>query len=285
MKKSIFICVVLLCCSNTVMAGCSGDKMLKGWCWPTGTDNIGNYLNFGEQNSNYHNRHHLAQDIDANEGDAVYAIADGEVLHVRDNISGYGGLKNCSPTHTDNIPGAGIIIKHRTIDNQEFIALYAHLKNVQVGATVVVGQKIGEVRNYTACGSRMDHLHFGIRFPNNDDSNRWAGYELGGNYYNFINPINFLNAHYPLNLSVGYRIISNTTWYNSVSIAWAPANVPCDKASVWAYNETCSAENNHAGICQTAYDELVDMAYWKYGGDDWQTIFFGDIDDFQDLCY
>lgn len=84
---------------------------------------------------------------------------------------------------------------------------------------------------------------------------------------------------------IKYRVISDSDNYNSVSIAWLPANVPCNKASVWSYNETCSAEYSHSSICQTAYDELVDIKPWKYNQSDWETIFFGDIDDFQDLCY
>jgi hypothetical protein len=278
MKKKIFICVTFLCFSNTVMAGCSGDKMSKGWCWPTGTDNIGNYLDFGERNPNYHNRHHLAQDIDANEGDAVYAIADGEVLHARNDVGGYGGLKNCSPTHTDSIPGAGVIIRHKTVDNQEFIALYAHLKNVQVGTTVVAGQKIGEIRNYTACGSRMDHLHFGIRFPNNDDSNRWDGYELGGNYYHFVDPINFLNTHSPRIIT--WREIKEYApgWAIPTTIHWWPGDVPCEDAEKWCYYGVC--EGNSKSACSLAYNDLIAIKPYKYATEEWIDTFFGTQEEF-----
>lgn len=79
----------------------------------------------------------------------------------------------------------------------------------------------------------------------------------------------------------GYRIISE----DQTSIAWWPSDVPCNKASIWAYNQTCSAENSHPGICQTAYDELRNIDPWKYSGSNWRTIFFGDIDDFQNFCY
>ncbi len=285
MKGKMWLVVLAVCFyGNSVFAGtCPGDVMPNGWCWPTGTNSIGNYLGYNQPNPNYHNRKHLAQDIDANEGDNVYAIADGVVLRTKNDVGGYGGLKNCTPSHADSIPGAGVIIQHTSSNGDKFIALYAHLKNVHVGLKVRAGEKIGEIRNYTACGSRMDHLHFGIRFPALDDSHRWAGYELNGAYYNFVNPINFLNTHYP---KLDYRLISEQNVYGqTVSIAWAPADVPCDKASIWSYNETCSAEYSNAGTCQLVYDELKDIDFWKYNGDDWHTIFFGSISDFQELCY
>ncbi len=229
----VLVSVVTVFDIVAVKAACHGEKMLNGWCWPTGTSNIGNYLGFGERNPNYQNRHHLGQDIEANEDDDVYAIADGRVLYARDDVGGYGGLENCTPTHTDSIPGAGIIIEHTTVDGEKFIALYGHLKNVQVGETVDAGQKIAKIRNYTACGTRMDHLHFGIRFPANEDDNRWAGYESNNNYYHFVDPINFLNTHYPyIDFSddstvkeIKARIVGNYGWY--------PPNADCFDAIGW----------------------------------------------------
>ena len=223
--------------SGSVFAGpCPGETMPNGWCWPTGTSSIGNYLGYNKSNPYYNNRRHLAQDIDADEGDPVYAIADGVVLYVRNDVGGYGGLKNCRPNHADSIPGAGVIIQHTALggeNGQEFITLYAHLKNVHVGSTVKAGEKIGEIRNYTACGSRMDHLHFGIRFPFRDDSHRWAGYESGGDYYGFVNPINFLNTHHPKRLFFEKEELKVASFPGAENIAWYPRDKECDEAERW----------------------------------------------------
>ena len=151
---------------------------------------------------------------------------------------------------------------------------------VSEGDTVNADTKIGEVCSYIWCGSRMDHLHLGVRFPANDDSNLWAGY--GSSDKGFVDPMEFFQTHSPyIPIPTNYRFVSD----QGVSIAWAPADVPCDKASTWAYNETCSAEYSNPGTCQLAYDELKDIDFWKYNGDDWNTIFFGSISDFQNLCY
>jgi len=274
------VCYLFILMSNNVLASCHGQKMSKGWCWPTGTSSIGSYLDYDRPNPNYDNRMHLGQDIDADENDAVYAIADGIVLYNRSNVGGYGGLTNCSPNHADSIPGAGVIIKHKTLNGEEFFALYAHLKNVHIGSTVIKGEKIGEIRNYTACGSRMDHLHFGIRFPAVDDNYRWAGYEKNGNYYGFVDPIHFLNTHHPLNLSFYFWIREQ----NNEIIAWTPADVPCNKAKVWAYHGTCDASNSNPGICQIAYDELKAIDSDEYDRNFWRTMFFGSIEEFNQQC-
>ena len=70
----------------------------------------------------------------------------------------------------------------------------------------------------------------------------------------------------------------------NIHIAWSPSNVPCDKARVWSYNQTCSAENSHPEICQTAYDELLQANYNEYSKDKYNTMFFGSIKDFQQFC-
>ncbi len=69
-----------------------------------------------------------------------------------------------------------------------------------------------------------------------------------------------------------------------VYIEWSPSNVPCDKARVWAYNQTCSAENSYPGICNVAHYQLLQKDYDKYSQDKYNTIFFGSIEDFQQLC-
>ncbi len=68
-------------------------------------------------------------------------------------------------------------------------------------------------------------------------------------------------------------------------IAWSPSNVPCNKARIWSYGQTCSAQNSNPEICNTAYDQLLQENYYEYSKDKYDTIFFGSIEDFQQLCH
>ena len=264
-----------------VAAQCPGDKMANGWCWPTKTSNIGNYLGWHGYNPGF-SGNHLAQDIDADEDTDVYSIADnGTVLKSRNDVSYYGGATNCSSDGSGtSIPGGGVVIRYVDSNDQSFDVLYAHLKNVYVsdGESVNSNTKIGKIRNYTWCGNRMDHLHFGIRFPANDDGNLWAGY--GNTNKGFIDPINFLNTHYPSNDSSYFYVSEGNT-----HIAWSPSNVPCKKAKIWSYNQTCSAENSYPGICDVAHYQLLQENYNEYSKDKYDTMFFGNIEDFQQFCH
>ncbi len=232
MTSLLFVAFV----NNTFASDCPGDEMVNGWCWPTGTNSIGTYIGYDDSNPDFNNRRHLAQDIDASEGSDVYAIANGRVIHARSDIGFYGGA-TCSGSSID---GAGVIIQHTTSTGENFVALYAHLKNVNVSDIVVVGQKIGEVRSYTWCRSRNDHLHFGIRYPENDDDNRWSGYENSdGNHYGFIDPITFLNTHSPLQKPTTQTIcgqptcnIDSQTFSNGDVVGWYPKG-NCNEAQQW----------------------------------------------------
>lgn len=179
--------VVFLLFSSAVFASdCPGEQMSTGWCYPTGTDDTGEYL--GWHGIGDFSGRHLAQDIKGSENDSVYAIADGRVMIARNDVSNYGGSRDCTlgdPNGTQ-VPGGGMIIRHVTGDGREFDALYAHLKEMEFSAGTYVkkGQRIGKLRNYTWCGARQDHLHFGIAYPKRADntykgsgsSDMWAGY-------------------------------------------------------------------------------------------------------------
>ncbi len=208
---------LVLVVSGTVLADdCPGDEMLNGWCYPTGSDKLGSYFGWNATNSDFSGKH-LAQDIDARENSNVYAIADGVVIASRTDVGYYGGA-DCQGNST---PGAGIIIRHYS-DGGKFDALYAHMKNltVKVGDGVRKGQKIGEIRNYTWCESRMDHLHFGIIYPAGGAKNPWAGYGTGET--GFVDPIAFLNHHKPVMV---LAVLGPLGWY--------PSWVPCEEAEKW----------------------------------------------------
>lgn len=223
---------------TSLAAQCPGDKMINGWCWPTKTSNIGNYLGWHGYNPGF-SGNHLAQDIDADEGDDVYSIADnGTVVKSRNDVRYYGGATNCNSDGSgDSIPGGGVVIRYVDSNDRSFDVLYAHLKSVYVsdGEIVNSNTKIGKIRNYTWCGNRMDHLHFGIRFPANDDDNRWAGY--GNTNKGFVDPINFLNTHYPNNNSNSNpqteQEVHTKAYANSGRLAWLPLGSSCKDATKW----------------------------------------------------
>jgi hypothetical protein len=212
-----FVNVFMVLLSRTCLAECPGGIMTNGLCWPTEGNEL--LLGWHGYNSNYAGKIHLAQDIKANEGDKIYAIADGEVLHNRMDVDGYGGF---------GFDGGGLIIKHQKADGQYFTALYAHLKNISVGTTVKKGQKIAEIGPYV--GGTV-HLHFGIRFPFNDDDSRWTGYGAMDN--DFFDPIDFIENNAPyVDFSDDSHPIEITVRKDGEA-AWYPPNVDCFDAEVW----------------------------------------------------
>jgi len=111
---------------------------------------------------------HLAQDIEGDKGDEVYAIADGVIKWVSTN--GWG---------KDTIGGNsnyGYVVQHSSTDG-EFFAVYGHVKPLLAGLTkygevnvqVTAGQpfaKLEEIWYQNDDGTwyrSSDHLHFGIR--------------------------------------------------------------------------------------------------------------------------
>ena len=205
--------------------GCQGEEMSTGWCYPTGSSNFGaGYYGWEKINPSYRKSgFHLAQDMQASEGDSVYAIADGLVVQVRDNVADYGGVGR---------PGGGIIIRHQAERAGEFDALYAHMKNLAVseGDRVRKGQYIGEIGSYyKRNGGRIDHLHFGIIHPAGGASNPWAGY--GNNNSGFVNPITFLQTHKPTSSTPPPP--EAITIQKFQHIGWYPDNVSCINAKRW----------------------------------------------------
>ena len=72
-------------------------------------------------------------------------------------------------------------------------------------------------------------------------------------------------------------------WFLLINISLS-ADVPCNKAKVWAYHGTCDANNSNPGICQIAYDELKAIDSDEHDRDFWRTMFFGSIEEFNQQC-
>lgn len=223
---------------------CSGGTMSTGWCWPTGAGGWTNDLFWHGSNPGFRGLH-LAKDVDASEGDSVFAVDYGVVIVARGDVGYYGGATNCRVENgrekVDSISGAGVVIRHYTSVGKVVDVLYAHLKDVVVkkGDVVVAGQKIGKIRNYTWCGNRMDHLHLGTAFPARDlmvyersAVNFWAGY--GTTDLGFVDPINFFASNsagkkaYDCNPSQERCLIKING-----PIGWFPPVNDCTQASQW----------------------------------------------------
>ncbi len=244
--------------------------MSKGWCWPTGTSNIGNYIGWLDSNPNpkYLGKMHLGQDIDANEDDPVYAIADGKVIENRMDVSDYGGV---------GYPGGALIIEHTDDNNKPFTVIYGHLKNIDVGCKVVRGQKIAKIGEYKG-GS--DHLHFGLRYPANTGSGLWAGYTTSGKK-GFVDPLGFLSKHSPKREFVYIwepaRMFFDEDDYG---IGWWPKDVTCVNAEMWTENQKIIEDADNS-MCEKGFNTLSERYFFgmmdEYGFVKmWNEAFFGD---------
>jgi hypothetical protein len=147
------------------------------------------YIGFGDRNTSFGNRCHLADDYSVKEGSTVYATTSGVVERASNVIPYYGG--------DDGRVGSALIIKHLTADKKVFYALYGHIKNrkVEVGENVNAGQKIAEVGHFVSSNKNLPHLHFGI----NTIEPSYHGYTptaACNEYLGFVDPEEFITTYY-----------------------------------------------------------------------------------------
>lgn len=227
-----------------IFASCNSFVTSAGYCWPVQSTNYG--LVWHGTNKGYSGKH-LGLDIIQTQDRPVYAIADGVVLHRSMTVGDYGGI---------GVPGGAMIIRHKDQNGVDFTALYGHVKNITTENSVKKGDRIADVGPYVGA----EHLHLGIRYPFKDDAERWAGYSSSDK--GFVDVVYFLN-------SIVYKSVTE----QNLSIYWTPANTSCVNAKAWCYG-SCSA-NFHNGICQTAYNAMINLNYAKFTRSEWYTTFFG----------
>ncbi len=115
---------------------CGGGPVASGFGWPAGSQNI---------SGNGYGPGHLAIDIQANEGEPVYAAGSGIVTMAQGGWNyGYGNV---------------VQIDH----GNGYVTVYAHLNSINVGLCTPVGQGaiIGAAGN--TGNSFGAHLHFEVR--------------------------------------------------------------------------------------------------------------------------
>ena len=162
-----------------------------GFYYPIGTNQLGNLVGFLSTPPEYFTGlYHLGKDIKAQEGVSVYAIADGELVRISRDESGWG---------SGNV---GLIIRHRLEDGSSFFAVYGHLRtNLSEGVAVSAGQVIGAIGHYKY-GS---HLHFGIYPGENAPTSPLGRWYLPKGWKNgdvldpkgFVDPIKWIEEKRP----------------------------------------------------------------------------------------
>lgn len=212
------------------------------------------YLGYGDTNSQYGNKCHLANDYSVAENTSVYAVADGKVESASLTVGNYGG-------DTPAVNGGAIIIRHATEGGEVFYALYGHVKNFLVaeGDYVVAGQQIGSVGPYVSNRSSLPHLHFGI----NSGVPSYSGYSTTAKtatrnctgFQGFVDPEVYLNANTPTRhdyQGAGSLIKTDTACFGCsydvarthptakgmVSFQWMWDSNNCDHINIWATDRT-----------------------------------------------
>lgn len=178
----------LLLASSTLIAAPLSTS--TGFVYPANMAHVNSdFIGFGDKNSSFGDRCHLANDYNLPEGSPVYATADGIVERASTVIPFYGDSAGAS--------GAAMIVKHQTSSGQVFYGLYGHIgkMTVDIGERVTRGQQIAQVGRYTSGGGHYPHLHFGI----NTVEPSYHGYTPTTacvDKLNFVDPERFMLANH-----------------------------------------------------------------------------------------
>ena len=161
--------------------------------------------------------YHLGQDMEADEGDNIYAIADGEIVYV--SVSGWGA------------GNFGLLIKHKLNTGEDFLALYGHVRPnsedlqpavsgpVDPPVPVAAGEAFATIGPY---GS-IPHLHFGIRPGGEVPPSPWGrmGLDQWSDTNGFVDPLDWITTRTPLNPVPLYVEHAHPAYYNpDGSIDW-----------------------------------------------------------------
>jgi hypothetical protein len=132
---------------------------------------------------------HAGKDFDGNQGEPVFAVANGEVIKQNPYLTGYG---------PNGDPGGALIAQFKTSDGSVFRALYGHIDNPHELGSIHAGEILGYINSYNP-----SHLHFGIHPGDKDpsDTKDYRGFirkdEYTGDTHGWVNPLIFLNTYEP----------------------------------------------------------------------------------------
>jgi murein DD-endopeptidase MepM/ murein hydrolase activator NlpD len=168
------LALAVLAAPAAAMATNTGTGM---WYWPTGTEDFQGRSGWWDYRARNHSWH-MAQDMPAPVGHAVYAVGDGTVLESQPDAH-YGGV---------------LVVLHRTGDGRYFKAVYGHIiraAGTSTGAKVKAGQVIGRVNHDR-------HVHFGIHpgraYP--PDRNPYRGHTYSSSVtYGWTDAVKYLRTY------------------------------------------------------------------------------------------
>jgi hypothetical protein len=176
------------------------QKTDTGFFYPTGEAGPYRYAGWlargdrDEDNDGYNDYdeglYHLGVDMEADVGDIVYAIADGEIVYVSVNGWGEGNY--------------GLLVRHKLNTGESFLALYGHVRPIREdlrfaasgpvnpSVSVTGGQEFATVGPY---GS-VPHVHFGIHPGTQIPSSPWGRMPLDNwcNTNGFVDPLDWITA-------------------------------------------------------------------------------------------
>ena len=163
--------------------------------------------------------YHLGEDYAIASGTNVRAVANGQVVAIKDDIT------------AENDPDTGfgnyVIIRHELRDGDFVYTLYAHLESVAVSDSeyVTIGESVGASGETGAGGI---HLHFELSYRNGfisdvpgtqfaggyDTAEQWVTTQL-----QTVNPTNFIEARYAsadiaIGSAIGGGFLYDTVWYS-----------------------------------------------------------------------
>ncbi len=215
----VIVIVVLIQCVSLVSA--SSTFTSTGFKYPTGTREpyaYAGWLAGGPGMPSYFNGlYHIGQDIQANVGDDVYPISDGEIIYI--SVNGWDKNKG------DN--NYGLVVKHRLNTGEYFLALYGHVRPIDgklrysTPGPVTPAVPVSTETAFAKIGpyGSSPHLHFGILPGTKYPSINWGRMPLSEwpSTNGFVDPINWITTKTPNVASKPAEILTQSISPTSVS--------------------------------------------------------------------
>lgn len=238
MKKDkwvVFILMAVFMVLFSVNQSNAFERHENGWVYP-----MNRKPTISEWESWHSYTGHVGHDYMQGADSPVYAIAEGTIVDYNNSLGKY---KNWYVQPDGSDRGGAVLVRHKTIDNVVFYAVYGHnyivdslrTKFDRDGfANVKAGDIIAITHVYLGkSGTPEDHIHFGIHPNDIDVSAPFRGLSEDGSDHGWVDPKDFLNDHAPyVNFSdTSQSVEANLRLVGSV--AWYPPNVECLDAKYW----------------------------------------------------
>lgn len=121
---------------------------------------MGNSFGLTRKDKNNKPKRHMGWDLSARPGTAVYAVADGRIIHRFHNVRGYGDAIVLEFDNPKYDPWSRICVGLPSY--RKLYAVYAHLSKILNLHAVLKGQVIGYTGTGGNAAGESPHLHFEI---------------------------------------------------------------------------------------------------------------------------